>query len=354
MTAPPIDWGALAPLLIVLGAACVGVLVEAFLPRHQRWPVQVGLSVAALGAGRSHARALAGSEPAGITRSATRSPSTGRRCSSGARSLALGLGSVLLIADRSVEPGGAFVASAASRAAAGGSGESPTTRPTRTARTAPGPGADDADRGLPADAVRPRRHDDVRRGERPADHVRRARGAQPAAVPDLRAGPAPPAAVAGGGGQVLPARRVRLGVLPLRPGAALRRTPAACGSPTSRARRPARPRSDTLLFGGLALLVVGLLFKGIVGAVPHLDAGRLPGRADAGHRVHGRLHQGRRVRRDPAGAHVAFGATRWTWRPVCYGPSPSSRWWSAPSSASPRPTSSGCWPTPRSRTPGSC
>jgi NADH-quinone oxidoreductase subunit N len=37
--------------------------------------------------------------------------------------LALGLGSVLLIADRSVEPGGAFVASAASRAAAGGSGD---------------------------------------------------------------------------------------------------------------------------------------------------------------------------------------------------------------------------------------
>ena len=39
-----------------------------------------------------------------------------------------------------------------------------------------------------------------------------------------------------------------------------------------------------------------------VGAVPHLDAGRLPGRADAGHGVHGGLHQGRRVRRDPARA----------------------------------------------------
>ena len=36
--------------------------------------------------------------------------------------------------------------------------------------------------------------------------------------------------------------------------------------------------------------------------VPHLDAGRLPGRADAGHRLHGGLHEGRRVRRHPAAA----------------------------------------------------
>ena len=45
---------------------------------------------------------------------------------------------------------------------------------------------------------------------------------------------------------------------------------------------------------------VGLLFK--VGAVPFhsLDAGRLPGRPDPGHRLHGRLHQGRGVRRDAA------------------------------------------------------
>ena len=42
--------------------------------------------------------------------------------------------------------------------------------------------------------------------------------------------------------------------------------------------------------------------QGLGRPVPHLDPGRLPGRADAGHRVHGRLHQGRRVRRDPAGA----------------------------------------------------
>ena len=51
-----------------------------------------------------------------------------------------------------------------------------------------------------------------------------------------------------------------------------------------------------LLFAGLALVAVGLLFK--IAAVPfHVwTPGRLPGRADAGHRVHGRLHQGGRVR----------------------------------------------------------
>jgi len=32
-TAPKIEYGELSPLLVVFGAACVGVLVEAFLPR---------------------------------------------------------------------------------------------------------------------------------------------------------------------------------------------------------------------------------------------------------------------------------------------------------------------------------
>ncbi|MGD9531991.1 MAG: NADH-quinone oxidoreductase subunit N, partial [Pseudonocardia sp.] len=44
---PPIDYAAIAPLLVILGAACASVLVEAFLPRHQRWPAQVARSVGA-------------------------------------------------------------------------------------------------------------------------------------------------------------------------------------------------------------------------------------------------------------------------------------------------------------------
>ena len=59
--------------------------------------------------------------------------------------------------------------------------------------------------------------------------------------------------------------------------------------------------------------------QGRRGAVPHLDAGRLPGRADAGHRVHGGLHEGRRVRRAAAGALRRRSApTRWDWRPVIW------------------------------------
>ena len=33
---PPIDYGALLPMLILFGAACVGVLIEAFAPRRSR------------------------------------------------------------------------------------------------------------------------------------------------------------------------------------------------------------------------------------------------------------------------------------------------------------------------------
>ena len=122
------------PLLVVLGAACVAVLVEAFLPRHQRWPAQVGAR------GRRHRLAgltlglYAGSEPAqGITTIGDALAVDRPTLFLWGTLLALGLGSVLLIADRSVEPGGAFVASAASRAAAGG-------RDVRSPYDADGPG----------------------------------------------------------------------------------------------------------------------------------------------------------------------------------------------------------------------
>ena len=308
------------PLFIVLGAACVSVLVEAFVPLAQRWPV----------AARAEPRRAGGSPLALGLYAGPRA----RRHTTLAGSLSVDppslflWGTLLALATRQRPDDRRPLGRARRRvrrhprrrrAAAGWlgcGGDGPRTDPDRSYGVA-GPGADDADRGLPVHAVRARRHDRVLRGERPADDVRRARGAQPAAVPDLRARPAPPAALAGGGGQVLPARRVRLGVLPLRRWRCSTATPARCGSPTSRAVGGSR-RSDTLLFGGLALLVVGLLFKGVGRPVPHLDPGRLPGRPDPGHRVHGGLHEGRRVRRDPAGAHVAFGATRWEWRGVLW------------------------------------
>jgi NADH-quinone oxidoreductase subunit N len=43
--APEISVAALTPLLFVFGAACVGVLVEAFAPRESRHPAQVGIAL---------------------------------------------------------------------------------------------------------------------------------------------------------------------------------------------------------------------------------------------------------------------------------------------------------------------
>jgi NADH-quinone oxidoreductase subunit N len=52
--ATKISYGAIMPMLIVFGAAMIGVLVEAFAPRAQRYAAQVGVAlvglVAALGA----------------------------------------------------------------------------------------------------------------------------------------------------------------------------------------------------------------------------------------------------------------------------------------------------------------
>ncbi len=47
---PDVEYGLIAPLLIVFGGALVGVLVEAFAPRAWRYPVQVGLAVTSLAA----------------------------------------------------------------------------------------------------------------------------------------------------------------------------------------------------------------------------------------------------------------------------------------------------------------
>ncbi|MEV4891678.1 NADH-quinone oxidoreductase subunit NuoN [Nonomuraea sp. NPDC059007] len=46
--APTIEYGQLAPLLLVFGAACIGVLVEAFAPRYLRKSIQVPLSLLSL------------------------------------------------------------------------------------------------------------------------------------------------------------------------------------------------------------------------------------------------------------------------------------------------------------------
>ncbi|MDP3967552.1 MAG: NADH-quinone oxidoreductase subunit NuoN [Nocardioides sp.] len=47
-TAPSVEYSLILPLLVVFGAAVVGVLVEAFAPRRLRLPVQIALSLTAL------------------------------------------------------------------------------------------------------------------------------------------------------------------------------------------------------------------------------------------------------------------------------------------------------------------
>ncbi|MBE9374923.1 NADH-quinone oxidoreductase subunit NuoN [Saccharopolyspora sp. HNM0983] len=98
------------PVLVILGAALLGILVESFLPRQQRWPVQVVLTLGGI--------VLAGASLAWYARGAGTGTTTlagtvavdGPALFLWGTLLALSLAAVLLIADRSVEPGGAFVA----------------------------------------------------------------------------------------------------------------------------------------------------------------------------------------------------------------------------------------------------
>ncbi|HUQ55099.1 NADH-quinone oxidoreductase subunit NuoN, partial [Lentzea sp.] len=116
--APEIHYGAIAPVLIVLGAACVSVLLEALLPKHQRWAVQLVLSLLTLvgATGSLIVYATSDGKPAqGVATLAGVIAVDTPALFLWGTLLVLAFGSVLLIADRSVEPGGAFVAQAAIR-----------------------------------------------------------------------------------------------------------------------------------------------------------------------------------------------------------------------------------------------
>ncbi len=114
---PPIDYAAIAPVLVVLGAACLGVLVEAFVPRQQRWLVQVGLALVAIVVAGGALALYASQGRPGVTTLAGTIAVDPPALFLWGTLLALSLAAILLIADRSVEPGGAFVAE--SRAAEG-------------------------------------------------------------------------------------------------------------------------------------------------------------------------------------------------------------------------------------------
>ncbi|MGI8667728.1 MAG: NADH-quinone oxidoreductase subunit NuoN [Jatrophihabitans sp.] len=108
--APSISYAALAPILIVLAAACLGIVVEAVVPRPQRFNVQVGLTLLTLAVALVDVIVLRGTSV--VTASNALSIDGVSLFIQGTILVLAGL-SVLLMAERAVEPGSAIVASAA-------------------------------------------------------------------------------------------------------------------------------------------------------------------------------------------------------------------------------------------------
>jgi NADH-quinone oxidoreductase subunit N len=119
LTTPSIAYHALMPIFIVLGAALLGLLVEAFVPRGQRFGAQVFVTVGGLVAGLVAVGLLHG------THVTTPSPAGNDPVFAGTLAidgtglflqgtiLALAIMAALLIAERSVDVDSAIVASAA-------------------------------------------------------------------------------------------------------------------------------------------------------------------------------------------------------------------------------------------------
>jgi NADH-quinone oxidoreductase subunit N len=107
---PSIDYGALLPMLILFGAACVGVLLEAALPKERRNAIQLGLALL------STVAAFVAVVLVRDTRTVTIGGAVavdGPTLFLWGALLLLGLVSLLLIGERSIEAGGPFVSQAA-------------------------------------------------------------------------------------------------------------------------------------------------------------------------------------------------------------------------------------------------
>ena len=124
----------------------------------------------------------------------------------------------------------------------------------------------------------------------------------------------------GGGAEVLPARRVLLGVLPLRRRAALRlRRHRVELSGDRRGGRAPPASSDALLLRRHRAGRGRPAVQGRRGAVPLLDPGRLPGRADADHRRSWPpAPRSRRSARCCGCSTSRSAALRWDWRPMMW------------------------------------
>src|SRR5918998_1629265 len=107
LNAPSIHYAAILPMLILFGTACLGVIVEAALPRRGRFRVQFLLAVAGL---------IAALVTVFLASDITAGGSIvidGPGLFLQGAIIVLGLVSLLLISDRTLEHGGPFVAHAA-------------------------------------------------------------------------------------------------------------------------------------------------------------------------------------------------------------------------------------------------
>ncbi|GLY98244.1 NADH-quinone oxidoreductase subunit NuoN [Actinoplanes sp. NBRC 103695] len=107
---PAIDYGALSPMLILFGAACLGVLLEALAPKRLRHPIQLTLALAAIVA--AFVAVIVSRNERTVTIGGAVAVDGPTLFLSGAI-LLLGLVAMLLIGERSIEHGGAFVSQAA-------------------------------------------------------------------------------------------------------------------------------------------------------------------------------------------------------------------------------------------------
>jgi NADH-quinone oxidoreductase subunit N len=111
---PPMDYAALLPMLILFGAACVGVLIEAFLPRSVRNVVQLVLSLGSIAAALFYVVQRSGHVTAAnaVTAGGAIAVDNAGLFLQGAL-LVLAFVALLLFAERGLEFGGPFVAQAA-------------------------------------------------------------------------------------------------------------------------------------------------------------------------------------------------------------------------------------------------
>jgi NADH-quinone oxidoreductase subunit N len=109
---PALDYTALSPMLILFGAACLGVLIEAFVPRRSRHASQFLVALLALVVSLVMVVRVAGSDTRKLTADIAVAIDGPALFLQGTLAV-LGIVALLLIAERSLEHGGPFVAHAA-------------------------------------------------------------------------------------------------------------------------------------------------------------------------------------------------------------------------------------------------